>query len=45
MQQREDDLTSQIAQVEAELKAAMEGLHNARLENEDLQSQLNVREC
>ena len=41
MQQREADLTSQMAQVEAELKAAMEGLHNARLENEDLQTQLS----
>ena len=41
MQQREVDLTSQMTQTEAELKAAMDGLHNARLENEDLQSQLN----
>ena len=40
MQQREADLTNQMAQIEAELKAAMDGLHTARLENENLQSQL-----
>lgn len=40
MQQREADLTNQMTQIEAELKAAMDGLHNARLENENLQSQL-----
>lgn len=44
MQQREADLTSQMAQIEAELKAAMDGLHNARLENEDLLSQINKDE-
>ncbi len=44
MQQREADLTSQMTQIEAELKAAMEGLHNARLENEDLLSQINKDE-
>lgn len=44
MQQREADLTSQMTQTEAELKAAMEGLHNARLENEDLLSQINKDE-
>ena len=40
MQQREADLTNQMTQLEAELKAAMDGLHTARLENENLQSQL-----
>ena len=40
MQQREADLTNQMTQIEAELKAAMDGLHTARLENENLQSQL-----
>ena len=40
MQQREADLTNQMTQIEAELKAAMDGLHTARLEKENLQSQL-----
>ena len=40
MQQREADLSNQMTQIEAELKAAMDGLHTARLENENLQSQL-----
>jgi len=35
-QQREAELTSQIAQTEAELRAAMEGLREARMEAEEL---------
>jgi chromosome segregation ATPase len=37
-QQRERDLTGQLAQAEAELRAAMDGLRDARAETEDLKS-------
>ena len=40
LQQREADLTNQIAQTEAELSAAMDGLRDARHEAEELRSQL-----
>jgi septal ring factor EnvC (AmiA/AmiB activator) len=40
MQQREAELTNQITQTEAELRAAMEGLREARHEAEDLRGQL-----
>ena len=36
LQQREAELTNQLAQTEAELAAAMEGLREARREAEDL---------
>ena len=36
LQQREAELTSQLNQTEAELRAAMEGLREARLEAEEL---------
>ena len=38
IQDREADLTSQISQPEAELRAAMEGLRDARREAEELRS-------
>ncbi len=38
MESREEELTSQIAQTEAELRAAMEGLRGARAEVEDLRA-------
>ncbi|MFD1340905.1 hypothetical protein [Litorisediminicola beolgyonensis] len=40
LQQREAELTNQLAQAEAELSAAMEGLREARHEAEELRSQL-----
>jgi septal ring factor EnvC (AmiA/AmiB activator) len=38
LQQREAELTNQLAQTEAELSAAMEGLRDARQEAEELRS-------
>jgi hypothetical protein len=38
--QREEDLANQIAQTEAELRAAMDGLRDARRESADLRSQI-----
>ncbi|TCS61938.1 hypothetical protein [Primorskyibacter sedentarius] len=38
LQQREAELTNQLAQAEAELGAAMEGLRDARQEAEELRS-------
>lgn len=40
IEQRESELTAQLAQVEAELRATMEGLRDARRENDDLRSRL-----
>jgi septal ring factor EnvC (AmiA/AmiB activator) len=40
LQQRESELTNQLAQAEAELSAAMEGLRDARYETEELRSYL-----
>ncbi|MEL6644498.1 MAG: hypothetical protein AAFQ79_11220 [Pseudomonadota bacterium] len=40
MQQREAELTNQLTQTEAELRAAMDGLREARREAEDLRSQV-----
>lgn len=40
MQQREAELTNQLQQTEAELRAAMEGLREARRETEELRSYL-----
>jgi septal ring factor EnvC (AmiA/AmiB activator) len=41
LEQREEELTNQIAQAEAELRAAMDGLRHARAEVEDLRQQLD----
>ena len=41
LQQREADLTNQLAQTEAELSAAMEGLREARHEAEELRAYLD----
>jgi archaellum component FlaC len=38
LQQREADLSNQLSQTEAELRAAMEGLREARQEAEELRS-------
>ena len=38
LEQREAELMGQIAQTEAELKATMEGLRDARAETEDMRS-------
>lgn len=40
LQQREAELTNQLAQTEAELSAAMEGLRDARQETEELRSHI-----
>lgn len=40
MQQREAELTNQMNQTEAELRAAMDGLREARREAEELRGQL-----
>lgn len=40
LQQREADLTNQLTQTEAELKAAMDGLRDARHEAEELRAQV-----
>ena len=41
LQQREAELTNQLAQTEAELRAAMDGLRDARQEAEELRSLVN----
>jgi septal ring factor EnvC (AmiA/AmiB activator) len=43
LQQREAELTNQLAQTEAELRAAMDGLRDARQETEELRSSLSKR--
>ncbi len=40
LQQREAELTNQLTQTEAELRAAMDGLRDARHEAEELRSQV-----
>ena len=40
IEQRESQLTTQLSQTEAELRAAMEGLREARSENDHLRSKL-----
>lgn len=40
IEQRESELTTQLSQTEAELRAAMEGLREARSENYHLRSKL-----
>lgn len=41
LQQREAELTNQLSQSEAELRAAMDGLREARLEAEELRNMLD----
>ena len=41
LRKREAELTKKLTQTEAELNAAMEGLHGTRLETEELQSFIN----
>jgi prophage endopeptidase len=41
LEQREEELTNQISQTEAELRAAMDGLRQARSDAEDLRAQLD----
>ena len=41
LQQREAELTNQLAQTEAELRAAMDGLRDARHEAEELRARVN----
>ncbi len=41
LQEREAELASQLLQSEAELRAAMEGLRDARRENEELRTALD----
>ena len=40
IEQRESELTTQLSQTDAELRAAMEGLREARSENDHLRSKL-----
>ncbi|MBE1285723.1 MAG: hypothetical protein GJ676_20595 [Rhodobacteraceae bacterium] len=42
LQQREAELTNQLTQTEAELRAAMDGLRDARQEAEELRARLNT---
>lgn len=42
LQQREAELTGQLAQSEAELRAAMEGLRDARRHAQDLEARLET---
>jgi phage shock protein A len=39
--QREEDLANQIAQTEAELRAAMDGLRDARHETEEMRAYID----
>lgn len=41
LQQREAELTNQLAQTEAELRAAMDGLRDARHETEELRARVS----
>ena len=43
LQQREAELTNQLTQTEAELRAAMDGLRDARHEAEQLRAQMEQR--
>ncbi|ABG33526.1 hypothetical protein CEP88_09640 [Roseobacter denitrificans] len=44
LQQREAELTNQLAQTEAELRAAMDGLRDARHEAEEMRARLNQKQ-
>lgn len=43
LQQREAEMTNQLAQTEAELQAAMDGLRDARREAEEMRVQIEER--
>ena len=43
LQQREAEMTNQLAQTEAELQAAMDGLRDARREAEEMRAQIERR--
>lgn len=43
LQQREAEITNQLSQTEAELRATMDGLRDARRETEELRRQLERR--
>lgn len=45
LQQREAELTNQLTQTEAELRAAMDGLRDARRETAELRSQLERQQA
>ena len=42
LQQREAELTNQLPQTDAELRAAMDGLRDARLEAEEMRARMNA---
>ena len=44
LQQREAELTNQLAQTEAELRAAMDGLRDARHETEEMRAYLSKQQ-
>ncbi|AEI92419.1 MULTISPECIES: hypothetical protein [Roseobacter] len=44
LQQREAELTNQLAQTEAELRAAMDGLRDARHEAEEMRARVNQKQ-
>ncbi len=45
LQQREAEMTNQLSQTEAELRAAMDGLRDARQEAEELRGMLERRDA
>ncbi|WP_147112895.1 hypothetical protein [Tateyamaria sp. syn59] len=45
LQQREAELTNQLAQTEAELRAAMDGLRDARHETEELRAWIDRQQA
>jgi septal ring factor EnvC (AmiA/AmiB activator) len=45
LQQREAELTNQLSQTEAELRAAMEGLRDARHETEELRAWIDRQQA
>ena len=45
LQQREAEMTNQLSQTEAELRAAMDGLRDARHEAEELRAMLERRDA
>ena len=45
LQQREAEITNQLSQTEAELRAAMDGLRDARHEAEELRSRLERQQA
>ena len=45
LQQREAELTNQLSQTEAELRAAMDGLRDARHETEELRARIDRQQA